>query len=227
MSLSIASETPLLRAAVERQLGWSTGSEWLNEVLFLAQPGVSGSGKPSWLVYESGSVTLRRTLDEREAVTAALFHLLSVEHALRGPLMPTRLRPLLRPDGSVVLIEPRAVHQLAGFDRRLLRRGVTVFPTTIVALDPEAAEIEVPHHELDIALAPGRYPVAQIVLQEMTAGPGPTPSLLLALLRASVRAKHHDVTKILAGYDRFVSLHGSTIRLELTASIDELVASIS
>ena len=132
-------------------------------------PGDSAIGEAMWTLYESGDIVLRRSRHECDIVTAACFHLQALEAAVTSPLLPLRLRTMLLPDGGALLAVPGPLHDLAGHDRRLARRGVIVLPTTVALIDPATCEVVLPVQSDDTAIPSGHHPIRSMMVWECRA----------------------------------------------------------
>lgn len=176
----------------------TTGQGTGPDGLILCRPGAHKSpDTAAWMVYESGDILLRRTRVEREAVEAALYHLLSLRAAIASPLLAVRLRPILLPSGEVELVEPAQIYQIPGLDRRLADRGVHILPTTVTLVDPRSAEVILPVHGLAIDAPAGRRSISKILLQDRGADDLPAAAKLLTLTRHVLRHQQLDLQSAL------------------------------
>ena len=152
-----------------------------------------------------------------------------VREAFTSPHLALRLRPILIGD-SVVLFPPGATHDLAGFDRRLARRDVTVLPTTIAIVDPATAELVLPGQALESAVPAGRLPLTRIHLYHShAADPLPAAAAFLELVRSAVWHSGSDRGRLLAEIARLLDSHSDLIALgghaELAQRAHDLPAS--
>ena len=123
------------------------------------------------------------------------------------------MRPILIHD-SVVLFPPGATHDLAGFDRRLARRDVTVLPTTIAIVDPATAELVLPEQAFEPAVPAGRLPLARIHLYQSPAADAlPTAAAFLELVRSAVWHAGSDRWRVLDEIARLLDSHPDLIAL--------------
>lgn len=220
----VASESRSLRPAIEANLGWSTGSDPWDEGLFITQPAsASEVARAMWVLDESGGITLRRSPDESVVVNSALFHLLCLESALTTEHLALRLRAILLPDGTALLVEPRVVHELSGMDRKLLRRGVRVLPTTISIVDEGRSELVVPPQEFEPDVVPGRYPISRILLARTEEDLGMEAASVLHLTSNLLRVQDQDLRTPLKKMQKLVSTSGERIR---RLTVDQIEAEI-
>ena len=220
LELRVVSETKALRELVENRLGWATGTAEAREGLLLARPAEAGSlGKPSWLLYESGSVVLRRTPKETDAALAACFHLIALEAATTTPWLALRLRTVLLPSGDAVLTDAQALYDLAGHDRRLAARGCMVLPTTVALVDPDTMELVLPDQDLDEKVPSGRRPITQVVLRQRDESPLAEADPMLALAAAVLRDPHQDLQATLEQIARLAEAEPGVVRLAQAEAI--------
>lgn len=186
--------------------------------LLLGRPGSSGAlGRPSWVLYESGDIVLRRSPKEEDVIAATCHHLVSLQHAVTSSLLPLRLRGVLLADGGAVLAEAAPLHDLAGHDRRLATRGCLVLPTTVCVVDPVSMELVLPEGGVEQHVPSGRVAIRTIVLRE----PG-SPDLAgaakhLAVARNVLRHGDQDLQSTLEQIDLLVRGAGP---IELAAHND-------
>ncbi|MBA2282230.1 MAG: hypothetical protein H0W25_13520 [Acidimicrobiia bacterium] len=222
LALRVVSETRVLRELVENRLGWATSTEYQREGLLLSRPAEGGSvGKPSWVLYESGSIVLRRTPQESDAVNAACFHLVALEAATTSPHLALRLRTILLPGGDAVLADAQALHDLAGHDRRLGARGCLVLPTTVALVDPDAMELILPDQDVDQAVPTGRRAISQVVIRQRDPSPLAEADPLLALAAAALRDPELDLQATLQQIARLAEADAGVVRL---APVDDIIA---
>lgn len=156
--------------------------------VLVGQPGrVSPVGKPAWVAYESGDIVLARSTKADDIHSAVGFHLASLAAATASIGLPLRLRPILTPDDTVVLVEPSPIHDLAGNDRRLLRRGFRVLPTTVVRYDSGVSQVKLPAQRFDPTIGAGGFPVVEILLRDRGPSALPAADLVLALARSVLK----------------------------------------
>ena len=204
--------------------GLRVGTGLAPEGLLLGRPGSDGGvGNASWIVYESGSVVLRRSRFESDALQSACFHLASLNAAIHSTLLPLRLRTILLPDGTALLTEPAVLHDLAGHDRQLASRGYVVLPTTVALIDSDTAEFVLPAHHADAVAEGGRRRISSVVLLDKR-GPSITGSAtLLALLRSVLRHPGLDLGKTLRQVDQLTGRLTGCIELTDSESITQIV----
>ena len=208
------SESVVLRDAVAVIAAISLGDTDAPLGLLAGRPfGDSAVGEAMWTLYESGDIVLRRSRHEGDIVTAASFHLRALEAAVTSPLLPLRLRTMLLPDRSAVLAVPGPLHDLAGHDRRLARRGVIVLPTTVALIDPATCEVVLPDQSDDTAIPSGRHPVRSILLRDAHEPDVGEANLLLVLARTLIRDPDRDLQRAL---DQTAQLadHGVAVLVE-------------
>ena len=181
-------------------------------------------GTSAWVLYESGDIILRRSRSEADVEASACFHLLVLQTALETDLLPLRLRTLLLADGSVVLVDPAPIYELAGHDRRLRGRGVTVLPTTLCVVDPIAGEVVLPSQPFDAGVPSGQFPVHSVLLREPVEATLPGATAMLALARSLLRSAGRDLSKALHQLDRFRGV--ATIELLPGEAIAERVRNL-
>lgn len=164
------------------------------EGLLLGRPAAdSGVGTASWVLYESGDIVLRRSRHEADVVSAAAFHLHYLQHAIGTSLLPLRVRTVLLANGSAVLVAPGPVHDVAGHDRRLGGRGVTMLPTTVAVVDVETCEVVLPPQSIDAAVPAGRRPISSLLLSDQHEPNLDGADLVLAIARTLIRDPDRDL----------------------------------
>lgn len=197
LQFEIITHDPRLRAAVEPFYPVEPARPLFQEGLFIAQPSEATQvGQPAWVLYESGDIVLRRSRSVRDIADAVLFHLATVEAALTSALLPLRVRSILLPDGSALLVTAAALHDLAGHDRRLRHRGCLVLPTTLALVDSTRAELVLPTQPFDPTIPSGRVPIRQILVRDTGGAPMPGATTTMAIARAVVRDSGQDLVSI-------------------------------
>lgn len=200
------SELDVLGPTLAERLGVTIDADPAPEGLLLGRPGADqGVGSAAWVLYESGDVVLRRSRHEHEVVDAACFHVEMLRDAMAPGLLPLRLRTFLLPDGSALLTTPSPVREIAGLDRRLELRGVTVLPTTVAIVDPFTCELVLPAQTHLPQLSAGRRPISAIRLWQ-----GSEPRLgladtIVALARAAILDGSRGRQQTLDSVVRFAS----------------------
>jgi hypothetical protein len=231
LRFSVASDSAALRVTIEEQFGWSTGQRESDVGLIISAPATSSEtssngARPMWLVYESGSIVLRRHPDESGAVDAALFHLWTLSEAVGTDLLPTRLRPIILADGSALLLEPRVAVELAGIDRRLLSKGITVLPTTIAIVDPKTASVELAKQDFQPEVPAGSFPISRIILASRPGEPDAPISSLLNLTRGALRIPDQDVEQMLGHFGHLYDAIADRIELLPLARAKDEIATL-
>ena len=217
--MRVASETRALRPAVIEHLGLDLGNGVATEGLLLGRPAAEGGvGTAAWVLYESGDIVLRRSRDEADVVAAACVHLEFLRHAVASDSLPLRLRTMILPDGSAVLAAPGPIHELAGLDRRLAKRGVTVVPSTVAIVDAHPCEVVLPEQSIDMAVPSGRFPIRSILLRDQHEPSLDGADVLLALARLLIRDPSRALQPAL---DQMVEL--ATHRVVSLADPEEIV----
>jgi hypothetical protein len=164
--LRIASESPELRTYLDEVMGFEIRGTLAGEALLLGRPAVDGAvGTPAWVLYESSSVVLRRSLREDDVFQAAAYHLLAADAAMGNGCLALLTRTVVLPSGGVWLFDPFVLSELAGLDRRLLRAGCTVLPTTIASIDTARGEVILPSHPFGDELPSGRRPIERMLMR--------------------------------------------------------------
>ena len=182
--------------------------------MFLGRPNSETSvGNAAWVLFESGDIVLRRSRHEAEVEQAACFHLRALEAAVTSALLPLRLRTVVLPDGDVVLAEPGPLHDLAGHDRRLARRGCVVLPTTVVLIDPDEGQLLLPEQVIDASIPTGRRRIRSILLRNGEDDVLPAAASRLAVARTVVRDPNRDLDTTLRQIDTLARHHGERIEL--------------
>lgn len=214
LALRVVSEAASLRSTVEDRLGWPIAPGYAREGLLIGRPGDrAAGGTPTWILYESGDVVLRRSRNERDVVDAAAFHLLALEAATASPLLPLRLRSVLMPDGTAWLVDPIGLHDVAGHDRWYRARGYDILPTTIALVDPGAQELVLPDQTVDAQVPSGRIRVERILLRSTEASQLPQVDSLLALSAVVVRDPQRDLQLTLEHIDQLCPPGGELVQL--------------
>lgn len=146
-----------------------------------------GNAVPLWVLYESGQVVLCRSRHEADLARAAAYHVTALQAALDSKLLVLRLRPILTPEGGVVLLDPDSIFDIAGHDRRLASKGFLVLPTTVVAMDAERFEVEFVEQTIDATIPGGTHPVRSIWMRHLGDSVVRQASAALALTRCVLR----------------------------------------
>lgn len=224
VGLRAVSESRALRPLLAERLGWELGSRPYRFGLLLGRPAAEAAvGKGFWVVYESGSLVLRRTTSEEDAARAAAFHLLSVRTAIDAPFLPLRVKTVLLPSGGALLTGADAVYSVPGHDRALARRGCTVLPTSVVLVDPSTAEIVLSDQDLDPAVPGGRRPIERIALPTSGDRPVDDVSVMLALARSVLRDPDRDLQRVLEQLALLTESNPALVELMPSVEISALV----
>lgn len=198
------------------------------EGLLLAQPGAGrATNRPSWVLYESNSVVLRRSPNEEDAHLAAIYHLNSVATALGSTeRLPLLSRILVLPNGRAWLTDPFVHGELAGLDRRFHRAGITVLPTTIASLRPTTGSILLPEAPAGLDLPSGEVPIERMLFRSIPdmALDGSTQ---LRLARLAVRHLDTDLSEVLALIGATATLLSQKIELTEVAEIEHRLDEVS
>ena len=212
--MRIVTEDDRLRVRIADDLGWATSDAPASEGLLLGRPHAgSAVGDAAWVLYESGDIVLRRSRHHADAEQAACFHLLALEAAVMGGLLPLRLRTIVLPDGGALLVEAAPIHNLAGHDRRLAGRGYLVLPTTIAAVDPASGSVVLPQQRVDASVPSGARRIERILLRDGDERAPDGAAQILAIARNLVRTPDTDLDVTLAHIDRLTRSHGTLIEL--------------
>ena len=150
-------------------------------------------GLPSWVLYESGSVVLRRSRVEADVIKAAGYHLATLAAASTSSLLALRVRTVVLPDGDVWLFDANVLWELAGLDRRLGARGFTVLPTTSALVDPESGEVVLPECGPGMSVPKGRLRIARLILRNIQESGIEGAERMLALARSVLRTSETDL----------------------------------
>lgn len=192
--LRVISETAAMRPRLKPDSGWNLNDSYSNEGLLIGQPSTQEAfGTPAWILYESGSIVLRRSRDEAAVLDSAVYHLRALRAAVNSNLLAVSARTFLLPNGSIWLVDPNPIYQLAGFDRRLARRGVTLLPTTIALIDATTGEVVLPEHELDGSVPVGRFSISRMLFRPLLLRPLEPAEPFLTLARAVIRQAEMDL----------------------------------
>lgn len=222
--LRVASEAPELRARVAEVLAVEPGERPWRDGLLVARPAADGAvGTGLWVVYESGSIVLRRTRNVDEAVSAACYHLAALAAAAESTYLPVRLRTVLLPSGDALLVEPEAVSEVAGHDRRLSAKGALMLPTTVAVIDPTTRELVLCEQTADPSIPSGRRPLAEILVPSRGEDSLEAARPLLALTRTALRDGTRDLQSVLDQLDLLVQ-HRGLVRL---VERDEIAAHVT
>lgn len=225
VGLRAVSESRALRPLLADRLGWELGMRPYRFGLLLGRPAAEAAvGKGFWVLYESGSVVLRRTTSEEDAVLAAAFHLVAVRTAVASPLLPLRLKTVLLPSGGALLAGADAVYSVPGHDRALARRGCTVLPTSVALIDPSTLEVVLPDQDLDPVVPVGRRPIERIALPTSGDRPVDAVSVVLALARAVLRDPDRDLQRVLEQLALLTESNPALVELMSTVEIGALVS---
>ena len=224
LTFRVVSEAMSLRAAVEARLGPTVDRVYAREGLLIGRPGLGEAGeKAAWMAYESGEIVLRRSRREQDVVEAAVFHLIALRSAVESPLLPLRLRTVMLDSGSAVLVDPRAIYDVAGHDRWYAAHGCDVLPTTIALVDPATVELILPEQDVDDRVPTGRHRIEEFILRRGEESPLGGADVLLALAAVVVRDRERDLQPILEQIDRLVTDHGDRVRLLPRGEITDAV----
>lgn len=192
--LRVISESVAMRSRLEPESGWSLDDSYSNEGLLIGQPSTQEAfGTSAWVLYESGSIVLRRSKEESAVLDSAVYHLGALRAAVNSELLAVSARTFLLPDGGVWLVDPNPIYELAGFDRRLARRGVTLLPTTIALIDATQGEVLLPEHELGGSVPSGRLPISRMLFRPLLVRPLELGEAYLTLARAVIRQAKMDL----------------------------------
>ncbi len=198
------------------------------EGLLLGRPAQDGNfGRASWVLYESGSIVIRRSPEEDDVVDAALYHLTNLAQLTSAGMLPLNLRTFLMPDGSAWLVDPIPIYDLPGLDRRLLRRGVTVLPSTVVALDAERREIVLPEESRGLPVPSGRLPVGRVLLRHLVDTPIEAAESFLAVARVVVRTADTDLANVLTQIELLEPGEKGPVEMLETETIKSLVEDLA
>lgn len=177
--------------------------------LLVGRPGsVELTTTPTWILYESGDVVLRRSRSEEDVVAAALFHLTCLEAATESTFLPLRLRPLVLTNGRVILVDPGAMHDVAGHDRWFARHIGDVLPTTVALVDPSSWELVLPAQDFDATASSGRRPIDRILIRRPPATSLVAAQPFLALSSTVLRHVGRDLQSTLEQVWAVVTGHG-------------------
>jgi hypothetical protein len=224
VGLRAVSESRALRPLLEDRLGWELGMRPFKFGLLLGRPAAEAAvGKGFWVVYESGSVVLRRTTSEEDAVRAAAFHLVALRSAIDSPLLPLRVKTVLLPSGGALLAGADAVYSVPGHDRSLARRGCTVVPTSVALVDPATLEIVLPEQDLDPDVPVGRRPIERIALPTSGDRPVDAVSIVLAFARSVLRDPDRDLQRVLEQLAQVIDADPGLVELMPSVEIGALV----
>ena len=175
------------------------------------------------MVYESGGIVLRRSRDEHDVVDAAGFHLVALRAAVTSGLLPLRLRPVILRNGDALLVDPRAIAEVAGHDRWFGARGCDVLPTTVALVDPERGELVLPDQDIDERVPTGRLPISTFLLREPADDGLPDAAPILAAAAVVLRDAERNLQTTLEQIDQLVRDHGERIGLHSRATITDEV----
>ena len=192
--MQVISESPTLREFVIGEKHWTVGDAPAREGLLLGRPAADEAvGLPSWVLYESGSVVLRRSRVEADVIKAAGYHLATLAAASTSSLLALRVRTVVLPDGDVWLFDANVLWELAGLDRRLGARGFTVLPTTSALVDPESGEVVLPECGPGMSVPKGRLRIARLILRNIQESGIEGAERMLALARSVLRTSETDL----------------------------------
>lgn len=213
-TLRISSESAVLRARVHADLGLEPGDAPGPDGLLVGRPHADGDvGRAQWVVYESGDIVLRRSRHEADAVQAACYHLHALQAALASGLLALRVRTILLPDGTALLADADALHDLAGHDRRLAGRRCLVLPTTIAVVDPASAHVVLRAQTIDPSIPSGTYPISRVLLLGSGEHPITDIDALLAITRPVLRTADADLDLALGHIGQFISAHTNLVEM--------------
>jgi hypothetical protein len=195
--------------------------------LLLGRPSATDTvGRASWVLYESSSVVLRRSTDVGDTLAAAKFHLSVLAAATESvERLALLARTILLPDGTVWLTDPYVSGELAGLDRRYLRAGVTVLPTSIASLDTATGEIVIPAHDLGDRVPTGRLPVARMLFRTVPSDPIDGMAEL-RLARLVIQHADTDGKRVLEQITSLAAQPRVSIELKEFAEVREEIASL-
>lgn len=196
-SIGVVSESSAVRGAIVRRLGEIVDDRYAREGILLGRPSSRASGRPLWVLYESGDIVLRRTPDENAAIDAALFHLQALSDATRSTHPTLRLRTILTPDGEALLVDPPAIHELPGYDRRLTARGYIVLPTTIATVNLRDRTVLLPGNSVGRGDQSSSARIRKIVLRQRDDSATPQVVALLGVVRSVLRRSGDDLEQLL------------------------------
>jgi hypothetical protein len=228
VNVRVVSESPDLRAYLETA-GLDLRNTLATNGLLLGRPSEGRSiGKPMWVLYESGSVVLRRSTVVEETFEAAAYHLRTVEHA-SGALarqLPLLSRVLIMPSGEAWLTDPYVAYTTPGLDRRLARAGITILPSTVASFDPQTTEVVLPEHSLGSHLPTGRFRVERMLYRTI---PGQTIDGVehLRLARLVLRCPATRLDGVLQQIDATVDKMSNRLELIETADLESELAGLA
>lgn len=183
-------------------------------------------GEPLWVLYESGSVVLRRSRDLAEVFEAAAYHLGVVAAAARHPeRLPLLARIIVDPDGRAHVTDPYVASSLPGMDRAARRRGYVILPTTIASIDVDRGELHLPDHQLSANLPTGIIPIGSVLFRTLPGQPIDGVEHL-RLARHVMRTANTDITHVIAQIDQAVAHPRLRPRLVDTEALEAEVASL-
>lgn len=222
--MRVISESSTLRGFLERVVPVGGPEAGARVALLLGRPAADSSvGSPTWVLYESGDVVLRRSRAEDEMLVAAAYHLASLQAADRTQLLPLRVRTILLPDGSAVLATPGPITALAGHDRRLHSRGCLVLPTTVAVVDAASAELVLVDQSIDEAIPSGRRPIRSIMVIDRNESQFTSVAPMLSLARHSLRMPSTDLQSVLVQIEQLVTGHPLALRMSAEHEIIDVV----
>jgi hypothetical protein len=226
LRVRVVSEAPDLRAFL-RDAGLHVRNTLATAGLLLGRPSEGAAvGQPMWVLYESGSVVLRRSPRAADAFLAAAYHLHSADAASAATeRLALTARVLVLPTGRVWLTDPYVMSELAGLDRLFGRAGVVVLPTTIASVDVRTGEIELP----DAAgsdLPAGRFTIERILYRTV---PDNTLDGIehLRLARMVVRSGSTDLARVVQQIGDLVANVSERLELRDADEIRREVAALA
>jgi len=225
--MRLISESHQLRTRIEDELGWSIGSRFLLKAgLLVGRPGDTSVGRPAWVLYESGNIVLRRSVDEDVISAAACYHLHTLDRALSDRHLPLNVRVFLV-NGEAWLVDTSVAYQLAGLDRGMLRRGVVVLPTSIAAVDTATGELVLPDRTFGEDVPSGRIALARVMLRPPSFDRLEAARPLLGLARSVVRTADADLDVRLGQVVELARRLGDGLEVRDREQIVEVVDSLS
>jgi hypothetical protein len=225
--LRVVSESLDLRTYLDEVIGLEIRGTLAGEALLLGRPAVDGAvGTPAWVLYESNSVVLRRSLREDDVFQAAAYHLLAADAAMGSDRLALLVRTVVLPSGGVWLFDPFVLSELAGLDRRMLRAGCTVLPTTIASIDVATGEVVLPDHPFGDQLPAGRRPIERMLMRTW-----PDEAIegveALRLARVVIRHRKTDLDLVLRQILELVGADATPLELLPAQSIEETVGALA
>jgi hypothetical protein len=227
LRVRVVSEAPDLRAFLHDD-GFEVRNTLATTGLLLGRPSEGAAvGNPLWVLYESGSVVLRRSPREGDAFLAAAYHLRSADAASGATeRLALTARVLVLPTGRVWLTDPYVMSELAGLDRLFERAGVVVLPTTIASVDVRTGEVELPDAASGPDLPAGRFPIERMLYRTV---PENTLDGIehLRLARMVVRSGSTDLARVVRQIAELVDNVAERLQLRDAEEIQREVAALA